>query len=591
MDLQKEEWKNSDTIVRQVFLGLLPAQILSSMTSSLGSLINGLIIGNFLPAIAMVVLGFSGPVTVFFGAIATIFAGGARVLSGRYIGRNDRRSIDGLYTSVMIAAAIVGLILSAILYFNSWRLTILLGARNLAARRTAQYLRALSFGVVPTVIVPTLMVFLQMVGFANYALYSALVLAGSNIVFSLGSVYLLNGGVFGIGCAISLSQWAAMFFLLARFGKDDVGIRFRLKQTSLRMTWDALRLGSPAALALLLYSLRNVFINKTAMLFGGEDAVQAVGVVNSVIGIFDAVNVGVGAAALIMASVYVGEKDAGALQRLMRCVVRQGGILALLKLLIIAVFGNYIGRLFGAAGNALYESYRLLVFQAINMPLNILLMALVSPYQALGRIKFVNIMYLFSAFGVPVACCYLVGGLIGTTGVWICYLVAEVTTLLGISVFCAIKNHRWPVRAADYLWLDENFDNGEQILLSLTDMKQVLTVSESLVDFCRENGVDARRSKLCGLCMEEMAGNVVLHGFTKKKRGQPVIDLLASCEDDGSVILRLRDNCPPFDPATRLGELDPEDPCKGVGIRMVLKLAEEVDYQSSFGMNVLTIRL
>ncbi len=128
-------------------------------------------------------------------------------------------------------------------------------------------------------------------------------------------------------------------------------------------------------------------------------------------------------------------------------------------------------------------------------------------------------------------------------------------------------------------------------MLSVRNMTEVLTVSAELVGFCLENGVDARRAKLCGLCMEEMAGNVVLHGFTKKKRGEPVIDMSVACEDGGDVVLRLRDNCPPFDPGTRFGAVDPDDPCKNIGIRMVAKLAAEMDYQSSFGMNVLTIRL
>ena len=31
--------------------------------------------------------------------------------------------------------------------------------------------------------------------------------------------------------------------------------------------------------------------------------------------------------------------------------------------------------------------------------------------------------------------------------------------------------------------------------------------------FCREHGVDMRRSYLAGLALEEMAGNIVAHGF------------------------------------------------------------------------------
>ena len=94
---------------------------------------------------------------------------------------------------------------------------------------------------------------------------------------------------------------------------------------------------------------------------------------------------------------------------------------------------------------------------------------------------------------------------------------------------------------------------------------------------------------MAGLCMEEMVGNVVEHGFIKDNKENSV-DVFAYVEND-EVSLRLRDNCVPFDPNTRKDIYDPEDPCKNVGIRMVSKIAKEMNYNSTFGMNVLTIKL
>ena len=42
--------------------------------------------------------------------------------------------------------------------------------------------------------------------------------------------------------------------------------------------------------------------------------------------------------------------------------------------------------------------------------------------------------------------------------------------------------------------------------------------------FCREHGIDQRRSNFAGLALEEMAGNVVEHGFTKDKKNH-VVDM------------------------------------------------------------------
>ena len=89
--------------------------------------------------------------------------------------------------------------------------------------------------------------------------------------------------------------------------------------------------------------------------------------------------------------------------------------------------------------------------------------------------------------------------------------------------------------------------------------------------------------------MEEMAGNVVAHGFSVDRKKHSV-DVRVVYRDNG-LILRLKDNCVAFDPAARREIADPEDVTKNIGIRMVYKIAGSVSYQSVLGLNVLTITI
>ena len=57
------------------------------------------------------------------------------------------------------------------------------------------------------------------------------------------------------------------------------------------------------------------------------------------------------------------------------------------------------------------------------------------------------------------------------------------------------------------------------------------------------------------------------------------------------VILRIKDDCVPFDPGTRLELAEGEDPLRNVGIRLVFRMAGDVQYQNILGLNVLTIRI
>lgn len=94
---------------------------------------------------------------------------------------------------------------------------------------------------------------------------------------------------------------------------------------------------------------------------------------------------------------------------------------------------------------------------------------------------------------------------------------------------------------------------------------------------------------LSGLAIEEMAGNIVQHGYSEDHKKHNIE--VRVVHKDGSLILRIKDDCVPFDPADRRDLVEPEDITKNIGIRMVYSMAESVQYQNILGLNVLTIRM
>ena len=89
--------------------------------------------------------------------------------------------------------------------------------------------------------------------------------------------------------------------------------------------------------------------------------------------------------------------------------------------------------------------------------------------------------------------------------------------------------------------------------------------------------------------MEEMAGNVVMHGFPKDRKDHSV-DIRLSIKED-EIILRMRDDCVAFNPAEHARVMAPEDGVKDFGIRLVYNIAREVNYRNLLDQNVLMIRI
>ena len=54
---------------------------------------------------------------------------------------------------------------------------------------------------------------------------------------------------------------------------------------------------------------------------------------------------------------------------------------------------------------------------------------------------------------------------------------------------------------------------SERMDLTVKNTEEVVSISEEIQSFCEAHGIDRRRAYLSGLSMEEMASNIVQHGF------------------------------------------------------------------------------
>ena len=164
-------------------------------------------------------------------------------------------------------------------------------------------------------------------------------------------------------------------------------------------------------------------------------------------------------------------------------------------------------------------------------------------------------------------------------------------TTLFILIYAWIRNRHFPHNLDELMVIPKDFgvDEDERLDITIRTIEEVTNVSSAVQEFCISKGIDHRRSMLSGLAIEEMAGNVILHGYSKDKKAHRVD--IRVVHKEGALILRIKDDCVPFDPAERRDIVDPEDAAKNIGIRMVYSMAESIQYQNILGLNVLTVRI
>lgn len=571
--------------ISQLYLSLLPSQIFASITASLSSIVNGLIIGASLSNIDMIALGFVSPIINIVTVFSTVISSGSRIICGKYIGRGENRKINQTFTTAVYFLFFVGAILTMLGLLFSVPVAKIIASPD-AVTKTSEYIRGLAIGMIPTSLIPCLMIFLQMRNENTYALLSTVILAVTNLALCLLAMNFISLDINKIGIITSISQFITLGFILIRYWK--VKTLPRLEVSKERLLKNILILGLPSALANVLYGFRNTTLLKFADMNYGVAATNALSILGSSAGPFDAINGGAGATTLMLASIFIGEKDKESLYSLAKIAIKYSFILGFGKMILIYLTAEPLVKLFGATPGAvtnmstsLYKAY------SLSMPLNLIALIIFSTYQASGKITYCSFLQFLTTTVFPLAFAYYGKGLFGMNSIWYCYAMAEVFTLIFEYVVACIIKKRIITSFKDLLVLDNKLDVGKHISISINKMAEVIDVSRKVQEYCLKENIDSKKAYMAGLCCEEVAANIIEHGFTKSKRKNKSIDMFIDT-DRGEVKIRIQDNAVPFDPHIKISD---EDPTKNIGIKMVSKLAKDMEYQNTFGLNVLMITL
>lgn len=579
MNTQMAAKKNSRVLIARLFKSLIAAQIVAQVTPSLANVSNGLLIGNSLTSSAMAALSFVAPMGGLFAALAAVISLGSNILCGNCMGRGEEEEIGKIFTTALVAITTLGVVLTVVAELFTGSVASMLGAEGEALPDTISYLRGLCMGIIPTLVVPCLVVFLNMANEIIYAMISTIVLAVVNLLAGLVNMKFLGGGMFGMGLASAISQYAAMLFLILRFVRKKH--LARPSRSGFRMAYVGriVLLGSPSALMFFLYFIRNIQINSMTYTTGGTDAVAALGFLSSSAGLFDAFNTGIGATIVMLASVMAGEEDRESLKNLLRYTMTFGFAMVIIKTGVYVALAKPISLLFGARGEALKLSIGCIYMYALCMPFNLIPTAIMKNYQCLNRIFLTNVMNVLTCIVFPIAVMKIAGKMYGIYGVWSCYAMAEVFTILVLFLISWVRSGHFPKTTGDWLWLDKTFKTPteSQYSVSICLQEEAGDAIMQVLNFAKCKGISDEKRRAQEAVLKNCIRNIFAQETAKGDLKPKAIDILASVKGE-EFFIRLRDNYAQPDQAMSNEQM------KG-------SLVHELKYQQTFGMNILSWKI
>lgn len=293
----------------------------------------------------------------------------------------------------------------------------------------------------------------------------------------------------------------------------------------------------------------------------------------------------------MLSGLLIGERDKPSLARLIKISLKYSPAISAVMMPIVFLAAPTIADLYVRNADSTTYQMTLEGLQWCSLVMLPCAVALLSNYYcvAAGQFHFATVTTILNNLGFIVPFALILTPYFGMTGLWLAFPLQYVALVLLVFAVTCYHCRRITFRLEDYLLLPDDFDvaKDNQLNMTVTNKAEVVGLSERTQNFCTANGIDNRRSMFAGICIEEMTGNIVDYGFVDGKKHFVDVRVIVNGEQ---IIIRLRDDCRPFDPRKWAEIHNPDDPTAHIGIRLVRKIATEFDYVNALKLNNLIIK-
>ncbi len=573
---------------------LLPVQILLASIGNINGIVSSLFAGNFVGVKAMTAVGLYSPISLAMVALNTMLVGGATILCGEHIGRNDSEGVQNVFALDFALSGMIGVVVTAgHLIFGMIGSFINVSNDPEIGRMLTLYVLGQALGIIPLMLGSQLSAFLSLDNRRTRTTVAGIMYIVVNFLLNFLFVGVMGLEALGLSLAPSIGLWVYFLIQAPFFMKKESSMRFTTKGIKWHEAANMIRIGIPGAAGFAYNALRGMIVNSLILKYVGSVGISAFTAANTFLSLFWAIPNGMAVVSRMMISVSVGEEDRKSLIDTTRTALFNFIPILLAIAFFIMLFAEPITRFYYRDPQDPVYMMTVMGFRILPycMPLSIIILHFSCYWQTTNRRVHVHVLaFLDGVVGVTTLTMLLIGK-IGLNGVYVANVLNGFIAPVYVLVYSYYYNKHFPKTIDELMPVPPQFGVPVfgRIDLSLTDMDSVIGVSSTLQEFCQKKGIDKRRAFFASLFLEEMAGNIVKHGFSADNRKHSIHVCIAIRPE--TLIMSLKDDCVPFNIEQRRQMMNQEDVTKNIGIRLVSGVASEMQYQNVLGLNVLTIRL
>lgn len=397
-------------------------------------------IGRRLGEIGLASLNIAVPLFNLYYAIAMTFGvGGATALSIA-IGQKKIHKANSIFTSSILGAIVVIIVLNILGYFFINNICYMLGASTETFPYVKEYIKiVLNFNFI-FILSNVLNVFVRSDKAPRLSMVSIIITNIANIVLDYIFIYPLNMGMRGAALATTIAQGVGVIVLFAHFFSKQNSLHLEFKDIKIKKIGSIISNGMPSFVTELSAGFVILIFNNVILSIGGNIAVSAYGIIANVALIFLAVFNGISQGMQPLISINHGAKKEERVKVLFKKSFEIALFIGIIFFLIgvifpreiIAIFTNQTGNLINITAYGLRLYFIAFIFMGVNI-------VGIAYLQAMQKNKISFILSTFRGLILTIVLVVVLSKLFGLTGVWITIPIVELLTFIAFLIL-KIKN-------------------------------------------------------------------------------------------------------------------------------------------------------
>lgn len=559
--------------------------LMTSMAGNICLFVDSIIVSFLIGAVNLSAIQVASPLITFINLIYWMVGLGGSVLCSIAKSEFDEEKSNSLFSVSIISLIVLGILVLILGLLTKGTLIPMLTTSKEIIPLVDEFFTVLLFGMPFLCYLMSLSYFVRADGLPNLAFKSILLSNIVNIIMDCVYIKVFGFGIGGAALATATGYAVGSIYVSTYFFKSERTLEFyKLSKIKLHNALiyfkDIATSGFSSASTQLFFTVQLIIYNAVIGVVLGQYGLTAYSVCRGCSYIIYMFLIGTSQTMSPIVSVYYQEEDYSGVDYVVKRALKIALVSSITLVLIFTLVPQTALTLYSVhdqAAPTVVNALRIFMVCFVGVAITFLFTFYT---QAIKRNKLSLSTSIIEGFIAPVGLLFILTPIMGSDGIWLSFVGAEVITIIYIFISTRYLSKKTNGEYGGF-FINKKIPTGDVLDLTVGGtLKETVGVAQHIEKYLKELGIDDNKARIVSLSVEEMLVNII-----NINENIDSIDILIKIQDE-HILVGIKDQGIEFNPVIENVGL------KFDNITILNKIADKVDYSRVLGLNstVITIK-